>query len=67
MAESTLSHGTMEVLLLSLERRDDNQLSAARAVLRSAVQHLFETYRFPTNESSDAMCTLLVHAAEVGR
>jgi hypothetical protein len=57
--------GTVNVLLLSLERRDGNALACATAVLRSAFDHLFRSYCYRTNENGQAMCTLLVLASRV--
>lgn len=59
------SHGTVNVLLLSLERGDGNARACATAVLRSAFDHLFRGYCYRTDENGEAMCTLLVLASKV--
>ena len=58
-------HGTVNVLLLSLERGDGNAHACAAAVLRSAFDHLFGTYCYRTNENGEAMCTLLALVSRV--
>jgi hypothetical protein len=58
-------HGTVNVLLLSLERGDGNAHACATAVLRSALDHLFRNYCYRTNENGEAMCTLLVLASRL--
>jgi hypothetical protein len=59
-------HNTVATLLIVLERRDlKNRRTCAVAVLRSAFDHLFKSYRYPTAESGEAMCTLLVLAGEL--
>lgn len=58
-------HGTVNVLLLSLERGDGNAHACATAVLGSAFDHLFRGYCYRTDENGEAMCTLLVLASRV--
>ena len=60
-------HGTLHLLLLSLERGDGNAHACALAVLRSAFDHLFRRYCYRTNDNGEAMSTLLVLASRVSR
>jgi hypothetical protein len=66
MAHQDFPRNTMATLLVCLEHRDArNVRQCARAVLRSAFDHIFAQYGRPTAESGEAMCTLLALAGEL--
>jgi hypothetical protein len=58
-------HETMLALVLSLERQDDNAKTCAKALLRSAVNHLYASYTVYPDENGAAMTTLLVLTATI--
>ena len=52
---------TVQILLIALDRKDRKNLKVcAKAVLRSAFDHLFDSYTLDSPAAGEAMSTLIV-------